>query len=371
MGRKCSRCRTGLPIQTLFFKCIAISTSGDPIGSWHCYEFLISEAKLNDYPKFGIWPDGYYMSVNQFEYNFGWSYAGQGAAVFERDQMLSGNSARMQYWDMETSNPDLFGMLPADLDGPAPPPGAPNPFVQVVNGNPDRLRVWEFDVDWVTPANSTFEFRQAINTEAFDTSLCTASRECIPQPSPGIKVDAISDRLMYRLQFRNFGGYQTLVTNHTVDVDGTAGDHAGVRWYELRSSGGDWSIQQQGTFAPDSDHRWMGSAAMNCFGDIALGYSVSSTTTYPSIRFTGRLGGDPLNLMTMGEGVVVNGNSVQTSSNRWGDYSMMSVDPLDDCTFWYTQEFYDTNSTSWQTRIASFRLRDCYPNKLSFPLIYR
>jgi len=354
-----------------YYQCIAVSTTGDPTDSWHLYSYLISNIKLNDYPKFGIWPDGYYMSVNQFEYNLGWSYAGQGAAVFERDQMLSGNSARMQYWDMETSNPDLFGMLPADLDGPAPPPGAPNPFVQVVNGNPDRLRVWEFDVDWVTPANSTFEFRQAINTAAFDTSLCTASRECIPQPSPGIKVDAISDRLMYRLQYRNFGGYQTLVTNHTVDVDGTAGDHAGVRWYELRSSGGDWSIQQQGTFAPDSDHRWMGSAAMNRFGDIALGYSVSSTTTYPSIRFTGRLGGDPLNLMTMGEGVVVNGNSVQTSSNRWGDYSMMSVDPLDDCTFWYTQEFYDTNSTSWQTRIASFRLRDCYPNKLSFPLIYR
>jgi hypothetical protein len=350
-----------------YYQCIAISATGDPTGSWHRYEFKISDTKLNDYPKFGVWPDGYYMSVNQFEYDFGWSYAGQGVAVFERDQMLNGNSAVMIFGDMESSAPYLYGMLPSDLDGPEPPPGAPNPFMQVEE-NPDRLRIREFHVDWTNPENSTFNNEQTVNTAAFDSSLCTASRECIPQPSPGVKVDALSDRLMFRLQYRNFGGYQTLVSNHSVDVNGA--DHAGVRWYELRSSGGNWSIHQQDTFAPDSDHRWMGSAAMNRFGDIALGYSVSSETTYPSIRFTGRLKGDPLNLMTMGEGVVVNGNSVQTSSNRWGDYSMMSVDPVDDCTFWYTQEYYDTNSPSWQTRITAFRLRDCNPNKLFFPLIY-
>jgi hypothetical protein len=313
------------------------------------------------------------MTVNQFVYFiFGWIPAGQGVAVFERDLMLTGNpSARMQYWDMEDSNPELFRMLPADLDGPEPPAGAPNPFVQVEDTSPDRLRIWDLDVDWVTPSNSTFNYKQTISTAPFDSSLCPlGSRQCIPQPDSAPEVDAIPDRLMYRLQYRNFGAYQTLVANHSVDENGA--DHAGVRWYELRSSGGNWSIHQQGTFAPDSDHRWMGSAAMNRFGDIALGYSVSSATTYPSIRFTGRLGADPLGMMTLGEGEVVAGGGVQLhSASRWGDYSMMSVDPVDDCMFWYTQEYYaSTSSSSWRTRIASFRLRDCYPNKLFFPLIY-
>ena len=354
-----------------YYQCIAISATGDPTGNWHRYEYLISNTKLNDYPKFGIWPDGYYMTANQFEYSTGWYYAGQYVAVFERDQMLLGNPARMIYGDMWTYAPYLYGMLPSDLDGPEPPTGAPNSYMQVEE-NPDRLRIWEFHVDWVTPANSTFTAKQTINTAPFDTSLCpSGSRQCIPQPDGAPKVDAISDRLMYRLQYRNFGGYQTLVANHSVDENDS--DHAGIRWYELRSSGGDWAIHQQGTFASDSEHRWMGSVAMNRFGDIALGYSVSSETTYPSIRFTGRLGGDPLGVMTKGEGEVVAGNGVQLhSTSRWGDYSMMSVDPVDDCTFWYTQEYYaSTSNYSWRTRIASFRLRDCYPNKLYLPLIPR
>ncbi len=352
-----------------FYQCIAISTSGDPTGSWSRYEYLISQTKLNDYPKFGVWPDGYYLAFNQFELFFhGWLESGQGVAVFERDQMLLGEPADMIYFDMYASVYDLIGMLPSDLDGPPPPAGAPNPYMRIYDGDPDQLQIWEFHVDWINPYKSTFTFKQSLPTAPFDLNMCYGSRNCIPQPG-GTNVDAIADRLMYRLQYRNFGGSQSLVTNHTVDTDGS--DHAGVRWYELRDNGGGWNIHQQGTYAPDSDQRWMGSAAMNGYGDIALGYSVSSTETYPSIRFTGRTLGDELGKMPLGEGEIIAGSGYQTyATGRWGDYSMMAVDPLDDCTFWYTQEYYATSGiASWQTCIASFKLRECVPLLLYFPMI--
>lgn len=350
-----------------YYQCIAISQTPDPTGSWHRYEFLISADKLNDYPKFGVWPDGYYLTFNQFSWNSSgggsWDWAGQGVAVFERDQMLNGDTTRMVYYDLADSEPSLGGMLPADLDGPVPPEGTPNPFVQLDDNAwgylQDQLEVWNFHVDWNDPTNSTFTSDGAYPTAAFDSNMCGYSRNCIPQPG-GTPVDAISDHLMFRLQYRNFGTHETMVVNHTVDVDGS--DHAGIRWYELRDSGAGWTIHQQGTYAPDADHRWMGSVAMNGYGDIALGYSISSLTTYPSIRFTGRLADDPLDIMTTGEGEIVAGTGFQSHySGRWGDYSMMAVDPLNDCTFWYTQEYYqpDIIGFLWRTRIGSFNLDVC------------
>jgi hypothetical protein len=356
-----------------YYQCIAVSTTGNPTGQWHRYEFLVSQNKLNDYPKFGVWPDGYYMTVNQFEYFSGWNWAGQGVAAFERDQMLVGASASMVFFDLYPVDKTLGGMLPADLDGPPPPQGSPNPFVQMDDDawgySPDQLQVWNFSVNWAAPSAS-FTFQGALPTASFNSVMCDYNRNCIHQPG-GSPVDAISDRLMYRLQYRNFGDHQGLVVNHTVD---TGGDHAGVRWYEMRKTGGGWSIFQQGTWAPDSDHRWMGSVAMNSKGDIGLGYSVSSTTTHPSIRFTGRLAEDPTGQMTFSEGEIITGSGYQTSSSgRWGDYSMMAVDPVDDCTFWYTQEYYTVSGfRPWRTRIASFKLRDCgNPTILYFPLIYK
>lgn len=353
-----------------YYQCIAVSTTADPMGTWHRYSFLISKTKLNDYPKFGVWPDGYYMAVNQFEifeYEFP-KPAGQGAVVFERDKMLAGLPAAMVYFDMYSSNPDLIGLLPADLDGPPPPPGAPNPYMRFVDGNPDRLEIWEFQVDWQNAGNSTFTFKQSIPTASFDSSMCSGLRNCIPQPG-GSYLDAISDRLMYRLQYRNFLNFQTLVTNHTVDTNGF--DHAGVRWYELRNNGDGWVIHQQGSYAPDAENRWMGSAAMNSFGDIALGYSVSSSVTYPSIRFTGRVFSDPLGSMSQGEGEIIAGSGYQQDvRGRWGDYSSMSVDPIDACTFWYTQEYYELIGTApWQTRIASFKLSECKPLEQYYPFV--
>jgi hypothetical protein len=346
-----------------FYECIAVSQTPDPTGAWYRYEFLISNSKLNDYPKFGVWPDGYYMSINQFNCKFtSCTWAGAGAVVFERDAMLSGLAARMVYFDLYNVDPNLGGMLPADLDGAPPPAGTPNPFAQMDDNawgySGDQVQIWNFHANWNDPASSSFTLDRALGVSAFDSDLCGYARNCIPQPG-GSKVDAISDRLMFRLQYRNFGTHQAMVVNHTVDANGS--DRAGVRWYELRNTGSGWNIFQQSTFSPDSTHRWMGSIAMNGAGDIALGYSVSSTAISPSIRFTGRLAGDPLGQMTQGEGTIVNGSGYQThTSGRWGDYSMMAVDPLDDCTFWFTTEYYNSVSQAgWQTRVGAFKLAAC------------
>jgi len=344
-----------------FYQCIAVSQTGDPTGSYHRYAFLISQDKMNDYPKFGVWPDGYYMSVNQFKSS---SWAGQGVIAFERGEMLAGHSARSVSFDLYGTDPNLGGMLPSDLDGPSPPPGTPNYFVQVDDDawgySPDQLQVWAFAVDWNTPGNSSFAHVVNLPTAPFDSNMCGYSTNCIPQSGSGRKLDAISDRLMYRLQYRDFGTHASLVTNHTVDVDGF--DHAGIRWYELRDNGTGWAINQQGTYAPDGNHRWMGSAAMDGSGNIALGFSLSGKSMFPSIRYTGRLSGDTPGEMTLGEAPVIGGTGSQTGASRWGDYSMMAVDPADDSTFWYTQEYYQSSSgTGWQTRIGSFKLSGISP----------
>jgi hypothetical protein len=346
-----------------FYQCIAVSQTGNPLGAYHRYQFLISNTKLNDYPKFGVWPDGYYMAINQFTCTITTcNWAGQGVVAFERVDMLTGAPATMVKFDLFGVNPNLGGMLPSDLDGPVPPVGAPNLFSEVDDVNfgfpQDQLQLWEFHADFATPNNSTFTHLADLATAPFDPDMCNFSRNCIPQPG-GIAVDAISDRLMYRLQYRNFGTHQTLVTNHTVDVNGA--NRAGVRWYELRNSGSGWTIFQQGTYTPDANHRWMGSIAMNSIGDIGLGYSVSSTSVFPSIRYTGRLDGDASGQMTQGEGTIIAGGGVQQhSTGRWGDYSMMGVDPVDDCTFWFTQEYYAvTGVAPWQTRVGSFKIREC------------
>jgi hypothetical protein len=351
-----------------FYQCIAVSATGDPTGEWHQYSYLINDTKLNDYPKFGVWRDGYYMSINQFKCKvIGCTWAGAAVVAFERDKMLGGDpSARSVYFDLYSTDPNLGGFMPADWDGQTPPPaGAPVPFVQMDDDSwgysPDQLQIWNFHADWANPDNSTFSLDSKLTVAPFDSNLCNYARNCIPQPG-GTNVDALSDRLMYRLQYRNFGTDQSpdqvLLTNHTVDV---GSNHAGVRWYALHNAGSGWSINQQSTYAPDSEHRWMGSIAMNGAGDIGLGYSVASNLTYPSIRFTGRLHGDSPGIMTQGEGTIVNGGGSQShSTGRWGDYSMMSVDPVDDCTFWYTQEYYSANSSAgWKTRIGSFKLAEC------------
>jgi hypothetical protein len=349
------------------YECIAISKTGDPTGPYWRYAFqaspTASPSRFEDYPHFGVWPDAYYMTTNEFDATTnGIDLVGAGNFAFERAKMIAGDqTAKMVYFHLD---PPYSGLLPSDLDGATlPPVGSPNYFVQVDDdfGNPpaDQLSIFKFHVDWTTVLSSTFTGPVTTPVAPFDSDFCDADREaCIPQPGTTQKLEVISDRLMYRLAYRNFNDHESLVVNHTVDADGTG--HAGVRWYELRSPGTSPTVYQQGTFAPDASDRWMGSAAMDKDGDIALGYSVSNATdVFPSIRYTGRLAGDPLNQMSLGEGTLYPGYGSQTANARWGDYSMLGIDPSDDCSFWYTQEYYGTTGQYWSTRIGKFRFASC------------
>ncbi len=343
--------------------CIAYSTTPDPTGTYNTYAFDMPE--FPDYEKFGIWPDGLYMST----------YEGDtlGAFVFDRAAMLAGSPATFQRFAISSGGgPRQQRILPADWDGvTAPPADAPNPFLmsvdaQVQGGAVDRLELYNFHVDWTTPANSTFTLDQTLPTDPFnidigsncmDPSFPNPFRECVPQPGTSNKVDDLSNRLMWRLQYRNFGDHQALVTNQTVN---SGNDTAALRWYELRNAGSSWSIHQQNTFAPaDAAYRWMGSAALDGAGNMALGYSISDATSiYPSINYTGQRVGAPLNQLSEPETRMFTGVGSQTVTNRWGDYSAMSVDPVDECTFWYTQMHIGTGGTR-ETRIGTARYTSC------------
>lgn len=353
-----------------YHQCLAVSKTGDPTGAYWLYDYhwgLPDDTIINDYPKLGVWPDAYYMTANQFD---GFTWAGAGVAAIDRLRMLSGDPATpMVYFDLYDVNQGYGGLLPADLDGEPPAEGQPGLFIEVDDANAlppvDALRLWEFHVDWNNPMASTFGIggdpNQVLPVEPFSPMPCVlaGSRDCIPQPLTTEKLDALGDRLMYRLAYRNFNAYQSLVVNHTVDA---GNGRAGIRWYELRNAGDGWVVCQQSTYAPvDGNYRWMGSAAQDGRGNLALGYSISSDSLYPSIRYAGRLVGDPLDHLTQAETSLINGGGSQlTSLSRWGDYSTMSIDPADDCTFYYTQQYYSiTHAADWKTRIGSFRFPTC------------
>lgn len=331
-----------------FFQMIAVSQTPDPTGTWYRWQFNFTD--MPDYPKFGVWPDGYYMSMNRFSAGAG-NYVGTGAVAFERSAMLTGSPTAQMVLFLVPSSNEAFGFLPSDCDGPFPPAGTPNTYAYI-NESPYHLGLWDFHADWTNTANATFTALTPVDVETFSSGINSISQQGTTK-----KLDAITDRLMYRLQYRKFSDHQSLVTNHTVNVGSSV---AGVRWYELRKTGTAWAMYQQGTYSPDANSRWMASAAMDANGSIALGYSVSSSTMFPAIRYTGRLSSDPLNTMTIAEGTIINGGGAQTGggfgAGRWGDYSAMSVDPSTPSTFWYTTEYYSTTSgTNWKTRIGSFQ----------------
>ena len=253
------------------------------------------------------------------------------------------------------SGEDLY--LPSDLDGKTlPPAGAPNSFVEWPGSG--SYKVYHFHVDFGTPSNSTFTLFANPAAAGF-TLLCSTTRNCVPQSSTSSRLDAIGDRFMFRLAYRNFGDHEAVVTNYTVSSGGVAG----IRWIELRNvTNGPATVFQESTYQPDTTWRWMGSAAMDGSGNLAVGFSASSASIVPGLRYAGRLAGDPLNTLAQGEAVLFAGQGSQSgTSNRWGDYSDLTVDPVDDCTFWYTSEYYPTGVSqfNWRTRIGSFKFATC------------
>jgi hypothetical protein len=365
----------------LFYNCVAISTTGDPTGSYYRYAFNTGY-NFPDYPKYGIWDDTYLITTREFGI-LDESVYGIGVYGLERDRMIAGDpGARAVSFLLQDGRVPLNligdGLLPADSDGrkqPKKDSAAPIVGSQDDDGpygaTFDALNVWEFDVKWDAAPSATLGLKAQLPVAGFDSAFPCAptSRDCLPQPGitdPAQYLDILSyrQRPTWRLAYRNFGSYEAMVTNQSVEaLPGVAG----VRWWEIRRKDGKYTVYQQGTYAPnDGVHRWMGSIAMDREGNAALGYSVvNGTDVYPGIRYTGRLAGDRRGEMTLGESTIVSGSGVQTTTNsRWGDYTSMNIDPVDYCTFWYVNEYYTaagqaSAANGWQTRIASFRLPRC------------
>jgi len=336
--------------QQRFHECIAVSRTGDPTGAWARYDYAFSE--FNDYPKFGVWPDGYYATYNTFPDPSSSQFDGVNYCVMDRARMLAGEAAAQQCILLKDVT---GGLVPGDFDGFLPPPqGEPN---TAVGFGRDLLNLYRFRVDWENPLNSFIEPTTVPVAPFAEACFNTRGGACIPQPGVGTTtLDALGDRLMYRAAYRNFGGHESLVINHSVGVNGVSG----VRWYEIRDPAGAPSLFQQGTYAPDSSWRWMGSAAMDRAGDVGLGFSLISTAMPASIGYTAHAASDPPGVMGQGESVAINGSGAQAVKLRWGDYSSMSVDPADECTFWYTNEYIPSDGIfNWHTRVFSFEVPGC------------
>jgi hypothetical protein len=388
----------GLSAQVPIYDCVAVSQTGDPTGAYYRYAFVTQPDDVDggwffpDYPKYGVWSNSYILTTR----DFGWvDRYGISVYALEKNKMVNGNpNARAVQFFLEADvtptgtvplNLVGDGLLPPDMDGHRRPiDGAPAPIVGTQDDDAsygatfDALNIWELSVKWSAHPTASLVLAAQLPTAPFDSIYPCApgSRDCLPQP--GIPVGDTRDldilsyrqRPTWRLAYRNFGNYESLVTNQSVEaMPGVAG----ARWYEIRRTGSrppgpiTYSIYQQGTYAPgDGVHRWMGSIAQDKNGNMALGYSVvNGTSVFPGIQYTGRLAGDPLGMMTLGEGTIIAGDGIQrTTNSRWGDYTSMNIDPSDDCTFWYVNQYYTlagqmSSTAGWQTRIASFKLPGC------------
>jgi hypothetical protein len=336
---------------TPYTQCVAVSTTGDPTGTYNRYAYSYDRS-FNDYPKMGVWPDAYYISYNMFRN--GRSFTGNTVCAFERAQMLTGGPARQACVNTTGGH----SMEPADLEGTtAPPAGSPNLLMSLTS---TAVQFWRFSVNWTAGTGTLTGPTNVAGVAAF--SRACGGGTCIPQPGTTTQLDSLADRLMYRLSYRNFGDHEALVINHSV----TSGSGVGVRWYELRNATGQTLgsaapvLFQQGTFAPTTAFRWMGSAAMDKTGGIAIGYNLSSSTIVPSIRYAYRGPADPLG--TLGNETIINAGVGSQTGNltRWGDYSTISVDPVDGCTMVFTSQFQPANGNfNWTTYIHSFKLSTC------------
>jgi hypothetical protein len=334
-----------------YLQCFAISTGSDPQGPYFRFAINFGNSNFPDYPKMGIWPTGYFMSFNIFK----GSFLGPKICAIDRAAAVAGSAPTVVCAQLGASTGSL---LPADQDGLTDPS-----FPELFMGfSTNSLKVWSFTPNYGTPSSSTLIGPSTVSVKAFTTAC--GGGACIPQPNTSELLDSLADRLMYRLAYRNVGGTDYLVVNHSVNPNASGIGVSGIRWYQLTvtSGSGTVALVQQGTYGIDSNARWMGSIAMDSCGDIGVGYSVSgngaNNGVKPSIRFAGRVPGDAAGAGSLEQELnLVTGGGSQTSGlNRWGDYSAMRVDPTDDKTFYYTTEYLKNDGTfNWSTAISKIR----------------
>src|ERR1017187_4013363 len=333
---------------------MAVSQTSDPTGAYYAYSFTTNG--LPDYPKLFIWNNGYYICTNENSGN-------TPIYALNRDSLLNGFTCNLYRFTVPKFTAITFQCATgADWDGATPPPAGSPAYIMRLwddawGGGSDHLEVWSLFVDWADTSNTVLSGPLNLNTIPFVSNVGNASFYVgsVPEPGGGI-IESMDQIIMNRVQYRNFGTYESMVCNHVVDANGNG--LSGIRWYELRKSGSNpWSIYQQGTYAPDpTTNRFMGSIAQDGAGNIALGYSVTdSISIYPSLRIVARRLGDPLGTMTFNELQFATGNTPYPNQ-RWGDYSNMTIDPVDDRTFWFTGEYM--GASDWSTEIVKFRLKD-------------
>ena len=348
------------------YQCIAASKTGDPVaGGWNYYS-IQAPGGLDDYPKFGMWPDALYMSANMFDYSAAGSYLGFHVWAINKAQMYAG-APTVQYVDFAGDDSD-FTVIPANarLQSGTPPAGSPEYFLsteQFLNG----ISIYKFHVDWNRVALSTFSgpFTQLAPN-------CWPNAEPSNASTPGSLADVLATRAMVQAQYTKVGGAESIWLAHTVQrgvsasngtCDAVTGGNATVRWYQANVTGANIAanVTQGQSFDPEAANtffRYMPSLAVDRLGNMAVGYTKSNATTNPQMKYAGRLAGDPVNTLTQTEQTLIDGTGSQSGIVRWGDYSAMTLDP-DGCTFWYTNEYYAANGLNDLTRVGSFKYPSC------------
>lgn len=337
-----------------YLQCVAVSTTNDPTGTYKRYAYSFG-TDFNDFPKMGIWNDTYVITYNIFKR--GRTFGGSRVCGYERSVMLAGGASPRQI--CSTTSTSYASLLPADVEGSSNP--AAGSAIPLMSISTSSLLSWRFAVNWSAGTGTLTGPATVAGVTAF--SRACSGGTCIPQPGTTNKLDSLGDRLNYRLGYRKFADHESLVVNHAVAANGGTG----IRWYELRNATGQSVstatpvVYQQGTYAPDSSYRWMGSAAMDKTGGVAIAYNISNASSItPSLRYAFRGPSDGLGTLG-GETSIFTGPGVQNGTlARWGDYSTISVDPGDDCTMVFTTEYIPSNGTfNWSTYIYSFKLSTC------------
>jgi hypothetical protein len=375
-----------------YTQCVAVSKTSDALGKYRRFSFTYDF--MNDFPKMGVWLDGYYTTFNMFEIidEEHSRPIGPLVCVYDKDVMLGLNVQRpasqqcVQLPLTQESNGQsaTYYSLPADIDGSTTPAaGTPN-YLLSLDPGASLVYLWEFHVDWKNAANSTFTGPVTVKgVDPFDVPCSDRRRgDCIKQKGTDQRLESLNDRLSYRLAYRRMADHEALVFNHLV---ASAGGGAAIRWYEMRSPFNQPAVYQSGTFAPDANSRWIATMAMDKEGNIGLAYTVSGSALSPALYFTGHRASDPKKGQLEKETLIVNGRSqmCQLANGkcadgcgytdgsgefhcipgvaRWGDYSSLSLDPSDDCTMWYTAEYLQSDGGyNWNTRIARFKFKSCH-----------